>query len=365
MTNPFRKVQPGEPLEIPAQAWNRVADAVLAHEAGNPSGSGYAWPESVLVRNDSGTDVDRFGVLEVSEPLILPADNLPEFQRQTALSGVTPSGTDNAVLAILLEPAADGEIARAVLDGLVVVQVDVSDAGHGFADASTGDTAKLTSQSAASPQQILWKESGTGTKWALLRMSSIPSVTSSGGGIEVKEADSNPDLAGVSVLVFDQTTGFKVSQPSAGQAKVEMCPASKTQAGIVTTTAQDWSGWKSSGGWQVNLNDPNGSDLLKWQDPSDVNNYCWQTYNLLAWSGWWLGLNHATNGTATLAYTIDGTTTLLIAAGPKVAYSVHRDADVQRDGVDGSFVVAGAGADAGKTITVTVYGGIVTGINKA
>jgi hypothetical protein len=42
------------------------------------------------------------------------------------------------------------------------------------------------------------------------------------GLIEVKEADGAPDYTGVSVLVFDQADGFVISQPGAGQARVDL-----------------------------------------------------------------------------------------------------------------------------------------------
>ena len=59
------------------------------------SQSGNARPERrdadvVLVRNDSGADVGRFGILGIGGPIITPEDNLDEFKRMVAVSGVTP-----------------------------------------------------------------------------------------------------------------------------------------------------------------------------------------------------------------------------------------------------------------------------------
>lgn len=322
----FKKVNPGQPLRIPAEAWNAMLD-VVARSKGDSiglGGQGFTGADSVLVRNDSGSDVDRFGVLEVDGPLILPSDNLDEFQRQTALSGITPSGTDNAVLAILWEPAADGEIARATMDGLAVVQVDVTDAGHGYADANTGDTANLLSQAAASPQQILWKESGTGTKWALVRMGA-------------------PGGAGGSIPDATRSVSGKVN----------------------TSNDQRFGGWKV---FDALVCDTNYGGYIYFYNPADANytdNYG-RIEGTIDANGSYLTFKVGKHGYSTYSYAKliwDDTNTTFMLASNGSRFAVVRS-NVQVNGADGSFVFAGAGADAGKTITVTVYGGIITGISK-
>jgi hypothetical protein len=53
------------------------------------------------------------------------------------------------------------------------VKVDVTDEDHGYADVTDADATKLTSVSRGSAQ-ILWKESGTGLKWATVRLGVPP-----------------------------------------------------------------------------------------------------------------------------------------------------------------------------------------------
>jgi len=53
--------------------------------------------------------------------------------------------------------------------GVVQVQIDVTDANHGYADVKASDNTKLASGASGSAV-ILWKESGTGTKWAIIRI---------------------------------------------------------------------------------------------------------------------------------------------------------------------------------------------------
>ena len=92
----FRRVKAGEPVRIPAAAYNAWCEAAEAHQAGNAElcrqTSGDR-PECtrVKVRNDSGADRSRFDVLGISGPLFTPTDNLAEFLRAPKLIGATPA----------------------------------------------------------------------------------------------------------------------------------------------------------------------------------------------------------------------------------------------------------------------------------
>jgi hypothetical protein len=50
------------------------------------------------------------------------------------------------------------------------VKVDVGDEADTFAEAVDGDVEKLESTAEGTATQILWKESGTGLKWAVVRL---------------------------------------------------------------------------------------------------------------------------------------------------------------------------------------------------
>jgi hypothetical protein len=173
MGDHLKKVKSGDPLVIPASTFNAFIDAAQAHQAqqralGAEGMRDFGHAATVRVRNDSGAAVDRFGVLGIDGPVIGPDANLVEFQGRPTLKGVTPiAGAHDGKFVVLLDPIGNGRIGRACAAGLTVARIDVSDAVHGYADIDNGDASHLASASSGAAK-ILWKESGTGEKWALV-----------------------------------------------------------------------------------------------------------------------------------------------------------------------------------------------------
>jgi len=171
MGDPFRKAISGEPLRIPAQTWNAMLEVAQAHRdrqehlgrEARPRGTGGI----VLVKNATGADVGRFSVLGVEGVVITPTDNEAEFLGRTALTGVAPTTDHRGRFVVLLEPLRAARLGRAVVTGPTPVQIDVTDEDHGWADVKDGDATQLASAHTGSAR-ILWKESGTGTKWAVV-----------------------------------------------------------------------------------------------------------------------------------------------------------------------------------------------------
>ena len=62
--------------------------------------------------------------------------------------------------------------------------------------------------------------------------------------LTVRELDGSPSYSGIVTLTLDQADGFIVSQPAAGEVRVDIDGASATQAGIVTLGTQTWAGFK-------------------------------------------------------------------------------------------------------------------------
>src|SRR5437870_2634733 len=92
----FRTAATGEVRKLTAtqfNSWNLAA--LKAKKPGDlkkgPDPLRYNRGDICLVQNNSGSNVDQFGILQVSAPLILPADNENEFRTRIALAGVTPS----------------------------------------------------------------------------------------------------------------------------------------------------------------------------------------------------------------------------------------------------------------------------------
>jgi len=159
----FRTVKTGEPLAIPAAAWNALMDSARKNatpEVGfnRDSQSG---PVEVSVRNDSGADLPRFGVLSIDAPLISPADNEGEFLGRVAFSGVAITALNAHSFVMALEPILDGKIGRATLSGTNTCTVTVGDTRHQFARALAGSNVLITASSG--PVRLLWVESSTGS----------------------------------------------------------------------------------------------------------------------------------------------------------------------------------------------------------
>jgi len=185
----MKKVRPGQPLEVPAGTFNTFIDTAQAHldrTRGKGEGQlpGGVWSNSdsgrILVRNDSGALVDRFGILGVDDIVIAESDNSDQFKSSPALSVITPAVPDHSEnFVVLAEPlrheaeVADRPIGVAVIDGVTVAQVDVQDADHNFAVVVAGQTTKFAS-AADGAVKIVYKESGTGDKWAVVRLGGRP-----------------------------------------------------------------------------------------------------------------------------------------------------------------------------------------------
>ncbi len=171
--DPYAKISPGEILPgLPARPWNDMLDMLSEWKAGDfdktdptrplPAGAGI-----ISVRNDTGSALPRFSVLGITGFLISPTGNLQQFKNKPCLTASTPAATDLERFVITQEPCREDGICRALLLGITPVQIDVVDATDDYADLIAADTTQLQSQPYGSAW-IVYKESGTGTKWGLV-----------------------------------------------------------------------------------------------------------------------------------------------------------------------------------------------------
>ena len=168
MSNPFRKVRPGEKIQIPASLYNALLDLLNSRDnylAKGPGGTGAGF---ITVRNETATDVPRFGVIGLGEPIILPTDNLTEFQQRLTSRGVEP--VPGRPFAIAQEPIAAGAIGRCAVSGLTPVKLSIYDPDP---EAQWAEPANQSVQSLRTyrggSMRILWRETGnSGTKWGLV-----------------------------------------------------------------------------------------------------------------------------------------------------------------------------------------------------
>lgn len=172
----FKRVRPGDKAVIAAAAWNACLDAAEAYKGGSlaprtPGKPGFRQADIVLVKNASGSDVSRFGVLGISGVVFTPTDSLPSFQNQVSVAGVTPTTTSHVgKFVIALDPIPNGKIGRAWISGVCQVQVDISNTTHKFCDVRNSDRTKLASSVYGSARILYSEGSGTGTKWCVVRL---------------------------------------------------------------------------------------------------------------------------------------------------------------------------------------------------
>ena len=177
MADPFRKVRTGEPLRIPATAYNAFIDAAHLARRIDPNAFRDAALPSVhehlvFVRNDSAEDLPRFGILGIAGPIILPGEdgNPDEFKRRTALIGMAITATDEYIgrFVVAREPIVAGRIGLAVIRGVTPAIVNVILEEHTHADTYPDEQHLRSGFMGAA--RILWKEEGVGPKLAVIEI---------------------------------------------------------------------------------------------------------------------------------------------------------------------------------------------------
>jgi len=172
--NIWQKKRPGDRLTIPASVYNALLDLLNARDnylAGGPGGTGAGF---IAVRNETGLDIPRFGVIGLGNPIITPTDNLTEFQQRIALRGVAPM--PGRPFGIAQEPIAAGAIGRCAVSGPTPVKLLIYDPDPEaqWAEPTQNNVEALRTYRGGS-MRILWREPGdTGTKWAVATFSPNP-----------------------------------------------------------------------------------------------------------------------------------------------------------------------------------------------
>ena len=214
MSDPLARVSRGDPMRIQADTWNAVLDAARAARGRRLGGQGAAGTKpdpfkgclEIDVRNDTGADLAEYSVLKLSDPLYDVTATPIEQQDRPAFKGNTPGGAADLVC-VTQHGIAYNDSGRATVAGVCVCKVSVTNAAHGFA-LPTASTSYLVS-AAATGHPILWKESGTGAKQAVILMAQ-PVLFSLGSTVMVRIITPiNVDAAGlvlVMVMKYDAAT---------------------------------------------------------------------------------------------------------------------------------------------------------------
>jgi len=192
----LRKVLPGEQFIAPASTWNAFIDAAQDYkdrtaDIGRTSPStGFRSSGIITVKNESGSARRQFDVLGLGEPIFLPSSGSAgggsgggssggadqSFRNMVAFRGVMPTEDEHiGRFVVLIEPLAAGTVGKACVSGVCQVRVNVTDEDHEFAELADGQADTLESGDTGSAK-ILWKEDGTGQKWAVVHLGATASV---------------------------------------------------------------------------------------------------------------------------------------------------------------------------------------------
>ena len=171
MADAFRKVKSGDPLVIPAAAYNAMLDAAVANmrSQNKPSQVRGEQGNHVLVRNETGYPLEQFEILGIEGPAFHPRNEPDAFQQTPVLRGVVPNKDHKGKFVVVQEPASPGGVVRACVSGMTVARVYAEDSQPKACDIEEGYTYDFTGGSTGGAS-ILWIEGGTGEKWALIRI---------------------------------------------------------------------------------------------------------------------------------------------------------------------------------------------------
>ncbi len=176
--NPFRHVRSGEPLVIPATAYNAMLDAAQAVRNRRlnlaPHGSGF---ESLFVHvvNTTGRELQRFDVVGLDGPLV--TDDEDAFCERIVFKGVVPKKEHKGKFAVLQEDAAADMCVRACVYGTTIAKVRVATEPDSdeppkvrFCDIKENETGYLVSGGGGA--EVLWSDDSTNNRWAIIRIGS-------------------------------------------------------------------------------------------------------------------------------------------------------------------------------------------------
>jgi len=174
--DPLHKVRTGDPLKIPAGAYNAFVDTAIAHQSRERNTIADAHRELnqrglVLVRNDSGIELTSHHALAITGVLIEPDTNDDErtFQSRTPLKGnVADLGSPQLSFVVAQQTIQPGKLGLCVISGTTPARVHVLNSSDETCELRAGETALVSSPIGGAP--ILWKEQGTGERWAVIEL---------------------------------------------------------------------------------------------------------------------------------------------------------------------------------------------------
>lgn len=174
--DPLHRVRAGDPLKIPAAAYNAFVETAVAHRSGQRNTAADAHRELnrsgvVLVRNDAGVEIPAHHALAITGVLIEPDANDHEraFQSRTPVTGgLAHAGSPPLAFVVAQRPIEPGKLGLCVISGTTAARIHVLATSDATCELRAGETALVSSPIGGAP--ILWKEPGTGERWAVIEL---------------------------------------------------------------------------------------------------------------------------------------------------------------------------------------------------
>lgn len=176
MANLFKKPSPGDPFKPNSALQVMLIDMLNWWLVRNeqPGIETLRGPD-ITIRNMESTGLDQFSVIKLGDIVLDPGDSERAFRNDLVFDADAPAADE--IFLITQEPIApDGGVGEARIAGFSRVKVTFSNADHKFAAPEDDQYDYLVSQASDGPAAIIWKEAGTGLKWAVvsLNVSSTP-----------------------------------------------------------------------------------------------------------------------------------------------------------------------------------------------
>ncbi len=174
----------GEQFDLSARRHNAIADATndyLGRKLRRGGVAGYAQNYGfVEVANETGANWAIGHVVAIGDPVNQPGVSVDKFLTRLVHSGTQPTSADYGLFGVCVEPIKDGGVGLVAVSGVVQAQVVVPSNGTWIEFADVTDAAYTLTARPEGTARILWRESGTGTKWATVLLGC------SAGGRELK-----------------------------------------------------------------------------------------------------------------------------------------------------------------------------------
>ena len=184
MGDQLKPLSPGDrwqPIASVLNGYQEAADYVRGLKRGGgalPGSSGGFDGTIATLKNNSGSDLDRFAVLGIDTPIVRPSDNLDVFLKKIGLCGVTPDKNKHqGKFAVRLRPIANGDLGPAAIAGVVPVRVYVNSYMDKYCDVdvvrTVGSETVYIGSGACGAKMLYWEAAGTGDNgkivWAIVQ----------------------------------------------------------------------------------------------------------------------------------------------------------------------------------------------------